>query len=443
MNTTTSSRSGTGACSFDLPTPLVRALLLVGATAALMVLAPGCGQPPAGDDQPGVDEVESEARSSGGDYYVDVKCRPAVHPYGGGIKVEGRIKFTNLHWLPSTGAIAGTLGDATGTLEVKTDPGGEKDKLTLVGGSYVVPSPAGVALYAGAESKKLQIGSIELQFGPAPSVVYAAGNPDQGTPTRYYYADCSDSKLKLPKGSDLEPVGTMRIKQEIRYGIPERAAPLQPPMVAYLDVINIGNQPLKSATGRVRVAGIEAHAVLRPGRSFPALQDPAVLASGERGYLEVSIPAGTLAPCQSYPVTIDLGQQMQGGSPGPFGNDTREVATQCLRWTDPYVAERFGNPESPSTAYKNLDRIVSSEIYGRDDNKLCSACHGPDSKRSYAPPAGYISATQDIGGPGKSWKSYWAARFLAYHPPSPLLPTGYKPQYLREMVQAWIDSGSR
>lgn len=60
--------------------------------------------------------------------------------------------------------------------------------------------------------------------------------------------------------------------------------------------------------------------------------------------------------------------------------------------------EVLGVTANPIIKFKTLQDIVSSQITGRADNALCSACHSASSSKPYHAPAGTISPVQVING---------------------------------------------
>jgi hypothetical protein len=241
-----------------------------------------------------------------------------------------------------------------------------------------------------------------------------------------YQTDCSDSSVRLPAGSDLRLEGTMRY-----YANGPSSIGLQ------INVVNIGNRPATAASGTVSVAGLQVTGALYQyfGGSATA---PNTVNPGERGYIKVDLAAGTLAPCGHYPVHIDLGRTMQSGSPDPFANDSGQVATQCLAWTTPIDGDDLGVTPDPLIAGKTIEGIVSSEVSGRADGLLCSACHYAGSGHPYSPPVAaggtaQIAPTDVIGGHTWAGPGGWADQFMAQ--------TAIKPAHLRDMFNVWRTDG--
>jgi hypothetical protein len=126
-----------------------------------------------------------------------------------------------------------------------------------------------------------------------------------------------------------------------------------------------------------------------------------------------------------------------------------------LTWTTPYHAADFGNVTSPLTEGKTLSDIVNSVVSGRADGVLCSQCHYSTAfARSYRTfwgqggqgnlgPNDYIGTGTTL----RAWSGAggFAEGFLLHYDTLAAygFPNGYKPQHLRDLVQAWIDSGSR
>jgi hypothetical protein len=154
----------------------------------------------------------------------------------------------------------------------------------------------------------------------------------------------------------------------------------------------------------------------------------------------VVLPESALARCMQPQVVIDVDHTFQSGEPDPFANDSADVATQCLTWSSPISQDSLGVPPDSFLEGKTLGGIVGSAQVGRKDGNLCSKCHHGTSGNKYSPPVAQdqseaIAPSDTIGGTTWAAPGGWASRFLTN-------PIG-KPDYLKAVVQQWLDDGAR
>ncbi len=357
----------------------------------------GCGS---GSDDLAVDTIEAQEQDLSG-YGVEVKC-VAKNQFGYVATVNGTLRLTK-HDFPQGFLVKGKL-------KVQTAQYGQpfkNAKFKVTGDLDVTGHYAFVEPPPGKPIKH-----INLVFGPADSSV--------NTSNISYQTDCSQSLVKLPKGSDLVLEHTMR-----HYPNGNGQIGVQ------IDVVNIGNKPAHAPSGQVNVAGITVNGALY--QYYGGTADPGAntVNPGERGYIKVLLPSGTLARCNQYDVKIDLGHTMQSGQPNPFGNDAGKARTPCLKWNTPITSFEITSEPDPLIKNHSLAEIVSSKWVARSDGKLCNACHFVGSGKPYSPPAGDIAYNQTVG--AGTWETKWAAEFIGQ---------GIKPQYLKDAFQQWLNDGS-
>jgi hypothetical protein len=237
-----------------------------------------------------------------------------------------------------------------------------------------------------------------------------------------------------PTVSDLKMDGTMRFY------------PAGNQIGVQLNVVNVGNAPAVGPSGQVNIGGFTANgALFQYFGGTPA--GPNTVNPGQRGYVQVYLPAGFLVGCNKYLTHLDTTRTMQSGSPDPFLNDEANVATQCLEWTSPITSDNFFISD-PIINGNTLGRIVSSITVGRkSDGKLCSHCHFTGCGLSYCPPVapgGNASIWPDQVINGRTWRGPggYARGFLAM-PTDDHTQVRSKPFYLQALVQTWIDHGER
>jgi hypothetical protein len=233
--------------------------------------------------------------------------------------------------------------------------------------------------------------------------------------------------------SDLRPDGTMRF-----YGAGAEIG-------VQINVTNVGNAAATGPSGQVNIGGRVANASLYQYYGGTATTANTVN-PGQRGYLMVHLPAGSLTPCSKYLVHIDTTRTMQAGLPDPFVNDEATVATQCLQWTTPVTSDNFFISD-PLINGKSIGRIVSSAVVGRRDGFLCSHCHYTGSGLPYSPPVtrdgtATIAPGQIIAGRTWAGSGGWAQAFVHMPTDVPNLVSS-KPFYLQALVQTWIDDGEK
>jgi hypothetical protein len=167
---------------------------------------------------------------------------------------------------------------------------------------------------------------------------------------------------------------------------------------------------------------------------------PNTVNPGERGYIKVALPESALARCTQPQVVIDVDHTFQSGDPDPFANDSANVATQCVTWSRPISWDSLGFGPDPFLEGKTLGGIVSSTQVGRKDGNRCSKCHYGTSGNKYSPSVAQdgsetIGPSDTIGVTTWVAPGGWASRFLTN-------PIG-KPDYLKAVVQQWLDDGAR
>jgi hypothetical protein len=233
--------------------------------------------------------------------------------------------------------------------------------------------------------------------------------------------------------SDLRPEGTMRF-----YGGGSDIG-------VQINVTNVGNFAATGPSGQVNIGGRVAPAALYQyfGGSATTAN---TLNPGERGYLLVHLPTGSLTPCTRYLVHIDTTRTMQSGLPDPFVNDEATVGTQCLQWTTAINSDNFFISD-PLINGKSISKIVSSAVVGRRDGLLCSHCHYAGSGNPYSPPVardGTATITPNDVISGRTWAGPggWARAFLSMPTDVPNLVSS-KPFYLQALIQTWIDDGEK
>jgi hypothetical protein len=240
----------------------------------------------------------------------------------------------------------------------------------------------------------------------------------------------------LPLSSDLKPDGTMRFYAAgASIGV-------------QLNVVNVGNIPATAPSGMVNIGGYNAGGALYQYWGGTATT-PNTVNPGQRGYIMVYLPAGTLADCKSYLTHIDTTRVMQtssGGAPDPALNDEANVATQCIGWTTPITGDNFSISD-PLINNKTLMQIVSSQTVARKDGKLCSNCHFSGCGLGYCPPVAKDSSapiwpTDVINGRTWAGPTGYSRTFLMQPTDMPQFLNS-KPFYLKQLVQTWINDGER
>lgn len=178
--------------------------------------------------------------------------------------------------------------------------------------------------------------------------------------------------------------------------------------------------------------------------------------------------------CQPLKLRVDPLQELQANSFDPYLNDETTAPAPCLTWTTgPITAATLGSKEvwdkipaavqqNFGSYYASLQAIVSSQIVGRGDGRLCSQCHNRNSGAPYMYRPGVPSNTSsvdirsDLTIGANSWADIidrrgWAVQFMARPTTDPNLPStpeqqafgGYKPTFLKELFARWIADGRR
>lgn len=178
--------------------------------------------------------------------------------------------------------------------------------------------------------------------------------------------------------------------------------------------------------------------------------------------------------CQPLKLHVDPLQELQSSSFDPYLNDEATTPAPCLTWTTgPITAATLGSKEVwdkiPASVqqnfgsyYASLQAIVSSQIVGRGDGRLCSQCHNSNTGDPYLYRPGVPPNTRSVDIPSdltigaNSWADIidrrgWALQFRARPTADPSLPLtadqqayrGYKPTFLKELFARWIEDGRR
>jgi hypothetical protein len=305
------------------------------------------------------------------------------------------------------------FGDPETAKEVQLD--GKVDKNgEWMGGSIVSGAP--------------ELESVFFSFLPDVDSRIDAPN---GSPS--YQTRCKATAMKLPRGSDLVPEDTMRVTHN-----GDGTGAGDGTLTVQVHVVNVGNEPTSGATGRARVGAGTASAKLVESADFPGAT-PNVIRAGARGYVEVVIPELAIIHCTRPLLDVDVDRSFQSGEPDPFGNDASSALAPCLTWTTPITRDALDFEPDPFLVGKTLGNVVSSKEIGRKDNALCSACHNSANVGNpYHPPvAPGQSATIDPTDVilGRTWTNEWAAGFLTTQ-------NSPKPDYLKVLVQQWLDDGA-
>jgi len=112
-----------------------------------------------------------------------------------------------------------------------------------------------------------------------------------------------------------------------------------------------------------------------------------------------------------------------------------------LTWSTAPSRESLGVAPDPALLGA-LGQIVNSEVSGRPDDLLCSACHYTGGPYEYRPPVEQ-DAVSAIGPDevvdGASWAGGWASAFLGHAPGEEY----EKPAYLRAAWYKWLQDGAR
>ena len=120
-----------------------------------------------------------------------------------------------------------------------------------------------------------------------------------------------------------------------------------------------------------------------------------------------------------------------------YARESANAARQSLAWDTAIRSVDFGLAPNPKIDGKTLRQVITSQVVGRDDGELCSACHNKnDAQGGYGGLAAAYAASPSLGPntviDGRKWSGPggWAERFVKN-------PT--KPANLQLMVRAWIN----
>ena len=115
-----------------------------------------------------------------------------------------------------------------------------------------------------------------------------------------------------------------------------------------------------------------------------------------------------------------------------------------LAWDQVIDAELFGIPSTNNVHGKTLEEIISSQVAGRDDGQLCSACHNQtqsvgDYGLASEPGASLpdLDPDQLVGVVAErpwSGDAGWGQRFIQ---------NNTKPETLKAVIRAWLASGDK
>jgi hypothetical protein len=365
-----------------------------------------CSGVPSADPASQADEAIGVRRTSP-TYGVAVRCI-ATNNFGYIGTVSGNLTIKSHEW-PSGFSV-------TGSLAVDTKLFGSSDhrRTLAVTGDL---DATGQLAFVNPTNTSDELDQLNLAFGPGSMSNLHAKN------TTEYQTDCSSSSVTLPHGSDLVLEHTMRVydRGDGTHGV-------------QIDVSNAGNVPANAASGRVRIGTSTFTGSLHQYFGGTATA-PNTVNPQEQGYIEVVVPAATVARCGTYDVAIDLDHTMQSGEPDPFSDDAGQAKTPCLTWTTPIDQFTIGQVPDPITVGKTLGDIVSSKVVAREsDKKLCNACHVVGSAHPYSPPPGDIRTGQVID--GQTWAGGWAQAFV-------MQPDTVKPPYLKALFAQWVQDGAR
>jgi hypothetical protein len=363
--------------------PFVAALVVFSATPALA--ADGSTDPTCADDCAA--------------HTIEVDCR-AVNEFGYVASARGTLRITG-RTLPSVLAVDGNL-----RVDARVYGDSSQRRRVHVQGSMDI---FGQFLFADVTSDDA-LESIALAFVGGTSQL-------QARDTTQYQTECTHSQVDVPLVTDIVLTHGLRFES-----LPDGRLRTQ------IGVSNVGNLPVAGPAARVRIAGRDVSGTLHQTPSSPNAID-----AGEQGYIEVDLPANSLTRCGAYRVTLDLDHALQSGAFDPFGNDSGQASSPCLRWDTPISDDALGVSADPLIRGLTLQAIVSSDTVARADGRLCSSCHFPGSGKPYSPPAGTITPTQNIA--GRSWSEVagWGAEFTAQ---------SIKPGYLKQAVQRWLEDGA-
>ncbi len=110
-----------------------------------------------------------------------------------------------------------------------------------------------------------------------------------------------------------------------------------------------------------------------------------------------------------------------------------------LRFTEIIDSKKLGLAPNKNVDGKTLAQIITSQAFGRDDAMFCSACHhSTDAQGGYGVPSAKNAANANLKPTdvltGRTWvgPDGWAERFVK---------NSTKPDNIKAMVQAWINSG--
>jgi hypothetical protein len=248
-----------------------------------------------------------------------------------------------------------------------------------------------------------------------------AGNSTVSTDTSLTYPTHCSNKVKVPEGSDLVPDSA--VSQILDNG--------DGTVDAFVDVTNQGSEGIATDQGvQLTINGYLTAGALydSAGAQVPVNTLPA----GDKGYIRVRVPSNVIAECGQYSIVIDTNHKVQSGQPDPFGNDQRNMQTQCImKWNAPITKARFGQDPPAWLADKSLSDIVNNRVSGRPDGALCSQCHFPGSGHPYSPPnTGNLQPATEVN--GQTWGSGWGAVFAQQ---------SIKPQPLKDAFTKWRDDG--
>lgn len=135
--------------------------------------------------------------------------------------------------------------------------------------------------------------------------------------------------------------------------------------------------------------------------------------------------------------SLQQGADSQAARSGGSGGGSAFNAE--LELNEPIEMKNLGMDANEDIDGVTLFEILSSQVSGRADGKLCSECHNNDEDMGgYSVPSDpnepLLGFDPDEEYDGKSWSERrgWAERFI---------DNETKPESVKMIIQAWIDSG--
>jgi len=353
-----------------------------------------------------------------GELGVEVSCsEPVDGDYAYRATAHGTLRATGE---PGTNVTLIVAGDVE--LHLTADGWGARTKTVHARGELYRDGSSAYG-HVSAPSDDVEAVYLNLPDGDHSAVLAFDPNPASHI-SRSYAMNCSATRVKLPHVVDLVVTNDLWDA----FGIALSSSR------AYLSVRNIGDAPLRARNLRVRIGSFEgrAESVLD---AYTAEFD--VINPGNVGSVALPLPRGSLSSCTAYDVAVDIDGAVQTHYYDELSNDTGSSNTACLDWTTTIDVFTFSDREPGDLSIvedKTIEQIVSNQVSGREDGKICRDCHTPASGRRYLPPAGIISPTQIIE--GRSWAQAggWA---------DIIQDVSIKPAHLKRLFAQWKRDGAR